>query len=158
MNRGSTAEDHEMPSTQETSDRIEIDQLLARYCYAVDDRDWQTYRSIFTQDAVIDDVVTGGIRSGVEDHIIYLQRALTSIRLSQHTISTILVDINGNSATAKLQCICPMVVAMPQGATQTMILGVRYRDRLSRTDAGWRISELIEESFWHLNVPEGFKF
>src|SRR3989337_593720 len=102
MNRGSTAEDHEMPSTQEISDRNEIDQLLAAYCYAVADRDLQTYRSIFTQDAVIDDVVTGGIRSGVEDHIIYLQRALTSIRLSQHTISTILVDINGNSATAKL--------------------------------------------------------
>jgi hypothetical protein len=51
-----------------------------------------------------------------------------------------------------------MVVAMPEGTTQTMILGVRYRDRLSRLNRAWRISELIEENFWHLNVPEGFKF
>jgi hypothetical protein len=26
------------------------------------------------------------------------------------------------------------------------------------TNGGWRISELVEENFWHLNVPEGFKF
>jgi ketosteroid isomerase-like protein len=147
-----------MLSPQEISDRIEIDQVLARYCHAVDERDWQTYRIIFTEDAVIDDVVTGGIRSGVEDHVGYLQRALRSIRVSQHTISTILLDVEGDSATAKVQCICPMMVAMPEGATQTMILGVRYRDRLSRVNGGWRISELIEENFWHLNVPEGFKF
>jgi hypothetical protein len=147
-----------MLSTQEMSDRIEIHDVLARYCHAVDDRDWETYRAIFTADAVIDDVVTGGIRSGVDDHVVYLKRALSNIRLSQHTISTILLDVDGDSARAKVQCICPMVVVLPQAAAQTMILGVRYRDRLSRTDAGWRISELIEESFWHLNVPEGFKF
>ena len=147
-----------MLSVQELSDRSEIDQLLARYCHAVDDRDWQTYRTIFTADAVIDDVVTGGIRSGVDDHVVYLQRALHGIRLSQHTISTILLDVDGESATAKVQCVCPMVVVMPQGATQTMILGVRYRDRLSRANGVWRISELVEENFWHVNVPEGFAF
>ena len=147
-----------MLSAQEISDRLEIDHVLARYCHAVDDRDWETYRTIFAEDAVIDDVVTGGIRSGVEDHIVYLQRALNSIRLSQHTISTILLDVTGDSATAKVQCVCPMVVAMPQGAAQTMLLGVRYLDRLSRVNGRWRISELVEENFWHLNVPEGFKF
>jgi ketosteroid isomerase-like protein len=147
-----------MLSTQEISDRIEIHEVLTRYCHAVDERDWDTYRTVFAEDAVIDDVVTGGIRSGVEDHVGYLQRALRSIRLSQHTISTILLDVQGDSATAKVQCICPMVVAMPNGAAQTMLLGVRYRDRLSRVDGRWRISELIEENFWHLNVPEGFKF
>jgi hypothetical protein len=147
-----------MLSAQEMSDRIEMDQVLARYCYAVDDRDWETYRSIFTEDAVIDDLVTGGIRSGVEDHIVYLTRALKNIRVSQHTISTILLHVDGDSATAKVQCICPMVVALSQASTQTMVLGVRYRDRLSRVNGGWRISELVEEHFWHLNVPEGFKF
>jgi hypothetical protein len=51
-----------------------------------------------------------------------------------------------------------MVVAAPQTEPQTMILGVRYRDRLSRVNGRWRISGLVEENFWHLNVPEGFKF
>ena len=52
---------------QEISDRLEIEDVLVRYCYAVDDRDWDAYRSVFTRDAVIDDTVTGGVRSGVED-------------------------------------------------------------------------------------------
>ena len=145
-------------AAQEISDRIEIDQVLARYCHAVDDRNCETYRTIFTEDAVIDDVVTGGIRSGVEEHIVYLKRALQHIRLSQPTISTVLLDIEGESARALVQCICPMVVELPGGATQTMLLGVRYRDRLVRTEGAWRISELVEENFWHFNVPAGFKF
>jgi|SRR5688572_24990486 len=147
-----------MLTAQEISDRLEIDQLLTRYCHAVDDRDWQTYRTIFTEDAVIDDLVTGGIRSGVEEHIVYLTRALQHITLSQHTISTTLLDIDGETARALVHCICPMVVAMPGGGTQTMLLGVRYRDRLTRGHGRWRISELIEEKFWHVNVPEGFEF
>jgi hypothetical protein len=145
-------------TVQEMSDRIEIEDVLARYCYAVDDRDWESYRTVFTADAVIDDVVTGGIRSGVEEHITYLKRALTHIRTSQHTISTVLIDVNGESARAVVHCVCPMVVEMPGGATQTMLLGVRYRDQLARQSDAWRISELVEEKFWHLNVPEGFKF
>jgi hypothetical protein len=147
-----------MIAAQEMSDRIEIDQVLTRYCHAVDDRDWPVYRTVFTEDAVIDDVVTGGIRSGVEEHIVYLTRALQHITLSQHTISTILLDIDGNTARALVQCICPMVVGLPGGGTQTMLLGVRYRDRLTREHGTWRISELVEEKFWHFNVPEGFRF
>ncbi len=147
-----------MITAQDVSDRIEIDQVLTRYCYAVDDRDWQAYRAVFSEDAVIDDVVTGGIRSGVEEHIVYLTRALQHITLSQHTISTIRLDIDGDTARALVQCICPMVVAIPGGGMQTMLLGVRYRDRLTRGHGTWRISELVEENFWHFNVPEGFTF
>ena len=42
-----------MMSQQEISDRLQIQDLLVRYCYAVDDRNWDTYRNIFTRDAVI---------------------------------------------------------------------------------------------------------
>jgi ketosteroid isomerase-like protein len=43
-------------SSQEISDRLEIEQLLIRYCHAIDERDWDTYRSVYTDDAVIDDI------------------------------------------------------------------------------------------------------
>lgn len=54
---------------EQFSDRIEIEDVLTRYCYAVDDREWEVYRGLFTLDVVIDDRVTGGIRSGVGEHI-----------------------------------------------------------------------------------------
>jgi hypothetical protein len=53
---------------QEISDRMEIEAVVVRYCYAVDDRDWNIYRDVFTPDAVIDDSAAG-FRGGVEEHV-----------------------------------------------------------------------------------------
>jgi 3-phenylpropionate/cinnamic acid dioxygenase small subunit len=36
------------------SDEAEIARLLYRYARAVETKDWELYRSVFTQDAVID--------------------------------------------------------------------------------------------------------
>ncbi|WP_164897600.1 nuclear transport factor 2 family protein [Mesorhizobium sp. M6A.T.Cr.TU.017.01.1.1] len=91
-------------SLQEISDRLEIEQLLIRYCYAVDDRDWEAYRNVFTPDAVLDDTVTGGIRSGVEEHIAFMKGALSKILISQHAISTILLEVRGDEASARVHC------------------------------------------------------
>jgi hypothetical protein len=143
---------------QEISDRLEIEDLLVRYCYAVDDRDWDAYRNIFTTDAVLDDTVTGGIRSGVEEHVTYLEKALSKILISQHAISTVLLDIRGDEASARVHCSCPMVVELGESKRQVFFQGLWYRDRLARTPDGWRISELVEEGYWNYNVPEGFRF
>jgi len=72
---------------QEISDRLEINDLLVRYCYAVDDCDWDAYRNVFTKDAVVDDMITGGIRSGVDEHVTFMKKAISKILISQHAIS-----------------------------------------------------------------------
>jgi SnoaL-like domain len=46
-------------SPQEISYRLEIEQLLIRYCHAIDQRDWDAYRAVYTPDAIIDDVGAG---------------------------------------------------------------------------------------------------
>ena len=48
---------------QEIADRIEIDDLITRYATAVDTKDWDLYRTVFTDDAVIDYTSAGGIRA-----------------------------------------------------------------------------------------------
>jgi hypothetical protein len=143
---------------QEISDRLEINDLLVRYCYAVDDRDWDAYRKVFASDAVLDDTITGGIRSGVEEHVAFMKKALSKILISQHAISTILLDVKGAEASARVHCSCPMVVDLGGGKTQVFFQGLWYRDRLVRTPNGWRIRELIEEGYWNYNVPAGFSF
>ena len=145
-------------SQQEISDRLEIEDLLVRYCYAVDDRDWDAYRKIFTSDAVLDDTVTGGVRSGVEEHVAFMQKALSKILISQHGISTILFDIGGDETRVRMLASVPMVVDLGNGKTQVFFQGLWYRDRLVRTQEGWRISELVEEKYWTHNIPAGFTF
>jgi hypothetical protein len=145
-------------SNEQISDRLEIEDVLTRYCYAVDDREWEAYRALFTADAVIDDRVTGGLQSDVEEHIKYLKRALSKVHLSQHAISTVLVELSGNSANVRAHCSCPIVVDMGEAEKQVFFQGLWYRNRLVRTREGWKISQLVEEGYWTYNVPPHFKF
>lgn len=145
-------------SVQDISDRIEIEDLLVRYCYAVDDRDWNAYQRLFTPDAVIDDTVTGGVRGGVTDHIDYLRKALSKVLMSQHAISTLLIDLRGDTAEARAHCSCPMTVDLGGGRTHVFFQGLWYRNRLARTSEGWRIASLLEEGYWTHNLPTGFSF
>jgi hypothetical protein len=96
-------------SSQEISDRLEIQELLVRYCYAVDDRDWNAYREVFTPDAIIDDTKAGGLRSGVEEHIVFMKKALAKILISQHAISTTLLEIKGDGGH------CADALLLPNG-------------------------------------------
>ena len=145
-------------SLVQISDRIEIEDLLTRYCFAVDDREWDAYRRLFADDAVIDDRVTGGIQSGVEEHIQYLQEALSNVALSQHAISTIRIDLGVGRAHVRAHCFCPMVVDLGESKTHVFFQGLWYRNSLVRTHEGWKISHLIEEGYWTHNMPPHFAF
>lgn len=147
-----------MLTQHEISDRIEIQDVLTEYCYAVDSRNWDAYRGAFTTDAVIDDTKTGGIKSGVEDHIAYMKKALSKILLSQHAISTILIKVTGDKATACTHCSCPMKVRLDKGGEQIFFQGLWYYDMLIRTPEGWKIKERREDGYWNYNVPGGFTF
>jgi 3-phenylpropionate/cinnamic acid dioxygenase small subunit len=145
-------------STEQISDRVEIEEVLTRYCYAVDDRDWDLYRRLFTPDAVIDDRVTGGLQSGVEEHLEYLKKALSGVVLSQHAISTVRIDLRADDARVRAHCFCPMVVDLGETKTQVFFQGLWYRNSLVRTPDGWKISHLVEEGYWTYNMPPHFSF
>lgn len=145
-------------SLEQISERVEIEDVLVRYCYAVDDREWDAYRDLFTHDAVIDDRVTGGIESDVEEHIEYLRRALSKVVLSQHAISTVLINLSVNSAQVRAHCSCPMVVDLGDTKTHVFFQGLWYRNSLVRTHNGWKISHLVEEGYWTHNMPPHFAF
>ena len=49
-----------MLNLQQISDRLEIQDLFARYSFAIDERDWEALDGIFTADARIDYSETGG--------------------------------------------------------------------------------------------------
>ena len=59
------------------ADRIEIQDLMVRYAMAVDGRDWDLYRSVFTSDAVIDYTGSGAICAPVDEMVPWLAAAFT---------------------------------------------------------------------------------
>jgi ketosteroid isomerase-like protein len=142
-------------SAQEISDRLEIEQLLVRYCHAVDRRDWDAYRAVYTDEAVIDDVGAGPGRS-VEEMVAFLSAALERVVTIQHAISTSLVDVDGDTATARTVCHCPVVLDR-DGVARMFFQALWYEDDLVRTPDGWRIAKRAETGYFH-DMPADFTF
>jgi 3-phenylpropionate/cinnamic acid dioxygenase small subunit len=143
-------------SQEEISDRLEIEHLLIRYCHAIDGRDWDAYRSVFTEDARIDDV-TAGPHNTVETMVEFLARALAGVVHIQHAISTALIELDGDRATARTVCHCPVVLRDGSGEPQLFFQALWYDDELVRTAAGWRIARRAETGYFH-NMPPDFSF
>jgi SnoaL-like protein len=76
-----------------------------------------------------------------------LTKALAKIVLSQHALSTTLIDLQGDEAKVRTHCSCPMVVDLGEGKRQVFFQGLWYRNRLVRTPERWKIRELVEEGY-----------
>jgi hypothetical protein len=137
---------------QEISDRLEIQQLMVAYCYAIDGRNWDALDDIFTADAIIDYSEMVGVKGKLPEIKAFLSQSMQAVRASQHIISTSQIMIEGDSAHGKTVCTNPMVL-QPDG--HVMFVGLWYRDTFVRTPAGWRISSRYEENCWRYNAPEG---
>lgn len=148
----------ENASTQEWLDKSAIQELLVRYAYAVDFRDWQSYDQVFTKDALIDYTAFDGPRGSVETAREFLKKALAPFASSQHSMSTVLIDLKGDTAFVRSICYCPMVLKLDNQKTHVFICGLWYRDIIVRTAEGWKIKERVEEKSYIHNMPEGFKF
>jgi len=137
---------------QEISDRIEIQDLLARYTDAIDRRDWDALDRIFTDDALIDYTAMGGARGGLVEIKHFLAEALPMFETFQHLVGSSVVDIDGDEATARTICHNPMVLRGGKDP-HLLVCGLWYQDSLVRTPDGWRISERVEESAYMKEEP-----
>ncbi|TMM15909.1 MAG: nuclear transport factor 2 family protein [Actinobacteria bacterium] len=137
----------------ELADRIEIDDLLTRYATAVDTRDWDLYKSVFTADAVIDYTSSGGIRGKLAEVTEWLSDALSGFSMSQHMVTNRDIRVTGDAATSRSYFYNPMGRTKRDGTLALMFVGGYYRDRLRRTDAGWRIVERIQDTAWLSTSP-----
>ena len=132
------------------SDEAEIARLLYRYARAVDTKDWELYRSVFTQDAVID-YSSAGIPAGSRDEIAeFLSKGFTTIPWSMHYITNIEADVDGDTASVRAMFYNPMQLP---GMAEMSSCGGYYHHELVRTSDGWRSRHLREENVWFVNSP-----
>jgi ketosteroid isomerase-like protein len=136
----------------EISDRMEIQELMVTYCYAIDDHDWDALDDVFTPDAIIDYTEMVGVKGKLPEIKAFLAASMDALSGSQHIINTSKIVIEGDRAHGRTVCTNPMVLK-PDG--HVFIVGLWYRDEFVRTPKGWRISSRYEENSWRFNVPEG---
>lgn len=132
------------------SDHDEIAALLYRYARAVDSKDWQLYRSVFTDDAHID-YSSAGAAAGSRDEVAdWLAAGFVAIPWTMHYITNIEADIDGDTAAVRAMFYNPM--QLPGMAEQSCCGGYYHHD-LVRTPDGWRSRSLREDNVWFVNPP-----
>ena len=139
-------------SMQEISDRLEIQDLMVRYSYAIDSRNWDALDDVFTPDAHIDYSVFGGSVGDLPSTKAFLAAAMPMFGTLQHMVSGTTIAIDGDTAETKTQCHNPMTMGDADDP-DLMVCGLWYVDKLVRTDDGWRIKERVEEKVYMRVFP-----
>lgn len=139
---------------QEISDRIEIQDLMTRYSFAIDEQDFDALDRVFTPDAVIDYHELGGSVGNLAETKAFLAKALPRFPRYQHANIATKLAITGDEATASTILFNPMV-ANVDGREQVFFIGLWYDDKLRRMADGWRITHRYERASWNYNTPAG---
>jgi ketosteroid isomerase-like protein len=134
------------------SDEAEIARLLYRYARAVDTKDWELYRSVFTDDAHIDYSSAGAVVGGRDEVVDWFAANFGVIAWSMHYITNIESDITGDTATVRAMFYNPMQLP---GMLEPSYCGGYYHHELVRAPDGWRSRRLREENVWFTNAPSG---
>lgn len=133
------------------SEHADISALLYRYARAVDSKDWELYRSVFTEDAHIDYSSAGAIVGNRDEVVDWFVANFGVIPWSMHYITNIeILDGDGVTATVRAMFYNPMQLP---GMAEMSACGGYYHHELVRTPDGWRSRSLREENVWFTNPP-----
>lgn len=137
-----------MLTQREISDRLEIEQLLYRYGRAVDARELERLRSVFTADARIAYNVVRGVDLRFPEMLEWLGRSLRIFKVTQHAMSNPMIELEGDTARATTYLSAAHVQQRLDGEETYVLQHAIYFDALVRTDAGWRISSRRLDNIW----------
>lgn len=142
--------------TQLLLDRFAIQDLLHSYCFAVDDRQWATYESLFEPNATIDYRATGGkLCSGPAEGAAFLKLPLEVLfGRTVHAVMNLMVDFTGkDSAVLNAYLDNPnSFLGLSTGPFFTIF--ARYRFEVVRSapltshHRGWRFKHLSMSLFF----------
>jgi 3-phenylpropionate/cinnamic acid dioxygenase small subunit len=137
---------------QVVSDKLQIQELLFRYARGVDTKDWALLSSVFTPDASLDYSSVNG-PAGPRDEVVgWLEQSLTPVPVTQHFITNIEIDLDGDRAQVRAMFYNPMLLP---GMAEMTSCGGTYHHEVVRTPDGWKSQRLVEKSEWFVNRPSG---
>ncbi|MGO4689655.1 nuclear transport factor 2 family protein [Glaciibacter sp. 2TAF33] len=139
----------------ELLDRADITDVIGRYCFGMDSRDWEMYRGAWTDEMKTDLIELSGSQVGrttisTDDWVEALKAFFSEMEFSQHLKTPVAFEFDETRDNAT-------VLSVMQGkhwaSTRTgehisTTVGY-YRDTFTRTDDGWRMTSLKELVGWH---------
>lgn len=129
---------------QEAKDRLEIQELLARYSWALTDQDWTAWQAVFAADATADYSTAGGPVGTPAEAAAGLSAMMGAfdVALSQAT-NLVLTFPSPDTATGR--SMYRMLMRIPGDSPTYMEAQGEYDDTFTRTADGWRIQRRFEK-------------
>jgi 3-phenylpropionate/cinnamic acid dioxygenase small subunit len=137
-----------MPDLQALADRLDIEDVLTRYAWALDSKQFDELDRVFTPDAHVDYTSSGGEAGAYPAVKAWLAKVLPHFPAYQHLVTNKQITVDGDHATSRSEFYNPMVMAQRDGTTSIFFVGGEYHDELVRTPDGWRITDRLEKSIW----------
>jgi len=147
----STTEFDLRKNVQTCMDRLDILDLFARYCHAVDLCDWKLLRTVFADDIQADYTTVAQYTpnhspklNGIEELVHYFETVTPHIGPGlTHFMTNHLIELNGDTATIVVH---NHVLNLAQGGV--------YHTHARRTAKGWRLDKLVFENRFFADVSK----
>lgn len=132
-------------------DREEIIDLAVRYTWALDTKDLEQLRQVFTPDATA--LLRGVECHGVDQIIARIGGSILRLDRTQHLVGNHQVTVAGDAGTHRCQLHSQHVREGTEGG-DNFVVGGYYEDRVVRTPDGWRIAHRVMQQTWTEGNPQ----
>ncbi|HRE03131.1 MAG TPA: nuclear transport factor 2 family protein [Ilumatobacteraceae bacterium] len=138
-----------MTTHSDLTDRLDIAEVLNRYAFAIDDKDWVALGEIFTDDCIADYGPFGTFdgSAAVVDWMAPAHVGLTT----QHAMANMVITVSGDTATARSY----VTVSLQPDGHEPFRVGGAYHDEFRRTGDRWQISNRSYTTIWQHGAPPG---
>jgi 3-phenylpropionate/cinnamic acid dioxygenase small subunit len=136
-------------------DELAVCDVLYRFAEGIDLRDFDLYRSVFTDEIEVDysSHRPGSVgRMRADDWVARARRRFTALDATQHVMSNPRVAVDRDTAICSMYVVAHHHHRLADKA-DSYTLGGRYVDMLTRTDGRWRISRLALQVWWTQGNP-----
>ncbi|GAA3580326.1 nuclear transport factor 2 family protein [Kribbella ginsengisoli] len=132
-------------------DRAEIADVQLRYATGTDSRDWDLFRSCFTDEVEVDFSEGFGqpvVRLSADDWVKATAPRMESFQATQHMITNVVITFEDDDhATVVAYVRARHHLPNPTGSPDQTVYG-HYTNKFVRTASGWRISTLKLTATW----------
>lgn len=132
------------------TDHQAICETVYRYAFALDNRDWAMYRSIFADYVDFDFSTYHGkptVRMRADQLVSSAETLFAGFSATQHTMSNPIVEIDGDSARCNMYIQAAHSID-PDPEAPWFIMGGHYEDHLIRRNGGWLLDGVTMKLRW----------
>jgi len=130
-------------------DWTQICNLLSEYCHAIDERRFDDFERLFTEDAVVTPRLAGVTYRGPAAIRVWLEAQPPAMR-GLHTTSNPNIVVDSDEARVRAD----FMVHVTRGKSSVVGAWGFYRDRLRRENGAWRFAERQIETQWRVGDTE----